>query len=56
MLTISSSEGKVIEEWILLKSLDQVLIDCRLFKTGMYLCKIQCGKNLIGTSKFTVIR
>ncbi len=55
-LTINALDGKTIEELILLKSKDQMLIDCSYLKPGTYLCKLTNGRRIIGTGKFTVVR
>jgi hypothetical protein len=52
LLTISSSDGKTVEQRKIVKPQDQLLIDCRLLNSGNYICKIALGKKTLATGKF----
>jgi hypothetical protein len=55
-LTIWASEGKPIHQQQIIKSHDQVLIDCHNLSSGSYICRIICGKKILGSGKFVIVK
>ena len=56
ILSITTGDGKIVEQKILQKVQNQVLIDCSSLKSGVYLCRITLGKKTAGIGKFTIVR
>jgi hypothetical protein len=56
LLTITSSDGKILETRILSKPQDQQLIETVDFKPGIYLCFIKSGNKILASRKFTIIQ
>jgi len=55
-LTITSSDGKILETRILSKLQDQQLIETVDYKPGIYLCFLKSGNKVLASRKFTVIQ
>jgi len=55
-LTISTSEGKILEIRLIKKPQDQQLIEITGYKPGLYLCCIKSGTKIVSSRKFTVIK
>jgi len=56
LLTIASSEGKILETRTLARLQDQQLIETFDYKPGLYLCRITSGKQVLVSGKFTIIQ
>ncbi len=54
VLTIYSGGGKKIEQRNMTSLHDQILIDCRNIKSGIYLCKMTHGRQTLGSGKFVI--
>ena len=56
VLSIVTSEGKIVMHNELKKLQDQLLIDCRNLSAGSYLCRINKGKRTLGSAKFVIVK
>lgn len=56
ILTIISSDGKIVEQRKITKMEDQFLIDCRKLNSGSYICKMSSGKKTLGLGKFVIAK
>jgi hypothetical protein len=56
LLTIISGDGKVVNHQKITKLQDQLLIDCRHFSSGSYICKIAFGRKTLATGKFILAK
>jgi len=56
ILTITSSDGKIIETRLLSKPQDQQLIETIDYKPGIYLCFLKSGNKVLVSRKFTIIQ
>jgi len=55
LLTIASSDGKILETRTLTRFQDQQLIETLDYEPGLYLCRITSGKQVFVSGKFTII-
>ncbi len=55
-LTILSNDGKLLYERKVTKSQDQILIDCRNLSSGLYLCRMNDGKEKRDSVKFVIVK
>ena len=56
LLTITSSDGKILETRVLSKPQDQQLIETGDYKPGFYLCSLKTGNKIMASCKFTIIQ
>ncbi len=56
LLTITSSDGKIVETILLSKPQDQKLIETSDYKPGFYLCSLKTGNKIVASCKFTIIQ
>ncbi len=56
LLTITSSDGKILETRVLNKPQDQQLIETGDYKPGFYLCSLKTGNKIVASCKFTIIQ
>jgi len=56
ILTIMTSDGRIVEVRNIVKPQDQLLINCHELSSGSYICKLACGKNVLGVGKFILAK